>query len=86
MTATETLRHAGINDTVSRWLDANADYVLADGATREGVAVTINGLAALGRSGKWKGAVAYWADLVMDTDTDLRWALLQGSVAATHAA
>lgn len=84
MTRTETLRHAGIKGAVARWL--NSDHQLAAGATREGVAFTINGLAILGKSPRWKNAITYWADLVTDADNDIHWALLQGSVAATHAA
>lgn len=83
MTKHETLRHAAINGTVYNWLDANADYVLVSGATREGIAFQINGLAILGRSKNWKTAISRWADMVTDVNNDLRWALLQGSTGAT---
>jgi len=86
MTKMETLRMAGIQGTVARWLNADADHMLVAGATRDGIAFTINGLAALGRSPRWKLAITRWADMVTDDQSDLRWALLQGSVGATHAA
>lgn len=83
MTQPEARRHEAVNTTVYNWLNANADYVLISGATREGIAAQISGLASLGRSKDWKTAIARWADMVTDANNDLRWALLQGSTGAT---
>lgn len=84
MTKSETRRHANIRSTVAAQLDTN--HLVRSDATRDDVAVAIRALTDLGRTGRWINAIDTWACMVLDEDNDLHWALLQGSVGATHAA
>lgn len=68
----------------SRHVNAANDYTPT--ATREQIAADIETLAPLGRTDRWKGEVAGWATLVLDTDYDLTWAFNQGGIYVGYAA
>jgi hypothetical protein len=77
-------RYAAIQTCVSSFLDENAEWSHA--FSREDIAKAILPLTALGRTERWFNAIRAWESLVLDTENDARWALLQGSVMAAHAA
>jgi hypothetical protein len=52
----------------------------------EAVAREIEAIASLGRTDRWREAVAYWAAMVRDESNPRAWALLQGSISCAHAA
>jgi hypothetical protein len=59
-----------------------ADYMATDDRTE--IAGNIEKLDRLGRTDRWKGAIATWAAYVRDPDNNLRWAFLQGMIYAGY--
>lgn len=84
MTKPHDRRFAAIDATVSQFL--NDEYQLRADVARETVAAAIRPLADLGRSNHWFNAVRTWESMVLDTEFQLGWALLEGSTRAVHAA
>lgn len=79
-------RYAAIRATTEAFLDAGRDYAVREGVTREAVAARIDKLRPLGRTDRWSGALDTWRAWALDDETDLRWAIVQGSISAGHAA
>jgi hypothetical protein len=73
-------RHAAITELVDR------HSAVLDPTSAEELAAAVEGLAALGRSEKWKHAIAAWAGLFTAHPDALGWALVQGAVWACNAA
>jgi hypothetical protein len=79
-------RYAAIREATEAFLDAGNDYAIRESVTRESVAAHIDTLRPLGRTARWAGALDKWRAWVLDENTDLRWAIVQGSIGAGHGA
>ena len=79
-------RHAAIKGVSDAFLDPDNGYNVKAATTRASVAARIDELRPLGRTDRWCGALDTWRTWVLDTETDLRWAIVQGSIGANHAA
>ena len=87
-------RNVGIQALVNIYLPASNDYQLTFphsggwGSNIVGIEDNIRKLAALGRTQRWQDAVTRWQGMVGEQTLPdgLRWAILQGSVYASHAA
>lgn len=80
-------RLAAIKALVERFVeikDGKAQVVM--GATRYEIMVAMRDLYPLGRTARWHNAVDDWREMVGDFDSDLVWAILQGSIGAGYAA
>lgn len=84
MSTSQDARFNAIRLTVDSFL--GQDQRIRTDVTRDDVATSVQALMAFGRTGRWITAVLTWKSMVQDDTTDLGWALIQGSVAATHAA
>lgn len=78
-------RYAAVRATVERFLD-NGFGELASDVTRTDLVTAVDELVDLGRTDRWRDTVNAWADMIRDETTDPRWALVEGSTRAIHAA
>lgn len=84
MTSSQDSRYIAIQKTVTAFLDEQGEWVHA--FDRRDIAQEICPLTALGTTERWFNAIHQWEAMVLDTDNDARWALIQGSIFAAHAA
>lgn len=83
--ASET-RFGAIRAVTETFVNAENDFEVRADTNRDSVAERIESLRPLGRTDRWHGALDTWRAWVLDPETDLRWAIVQGSIGAGHAA
>lgn len=95
-TRAQARRFAAMQEISQTFLPESNRYMPLPGTTGEAVAKEIEELASLGRTERWKEAIAQWADMVrkaddpnletpLGRDSYLQWAIVQGSTYANYA-
>lgn len=88
MTRAQIRRHQAITSFVDAVLPALNGYNPT--CTAERAAELVRPLAELGKTARWKRSIEIWAAMILEEPGEdanhLRWAVLQGSVYAGHAA
>jgi hypothetical protein len=84
MTASDK-RLAAIHTVLITFLDEDGEW--SHVYSRDEIAQAIVPLTALGKTTRWFNAIHLWESMVLDSmPINTRWALLQGSILAGHAA